>query len=186
MGRHRANGPPLAPEGELRRASHATGGTRRPLLRLLRPKGMLMAAKLTKTGTPGVYRRGSRYVVTFRHRGRQHRESFRTYAEAREAKARRSGGDRRPASSERVTDYAERWIRSYRGRTSRGLEDSTRKLYRRWLDQHVLPFFGGMRLRDVGPDDVREWMGWLERRNASPNTVRQARAVLWAMVATAR
>ena len=40
----------------------------------------MMAAKLKRTSTPGVYKRGSRYAVIYRHgEGRQHPESVRTY-----------------------------------------------------------------------------------------------------------
>ena len=52
----------------------------------------LIAAKLVKTKTPGVYKRGDRYVVVWRHRGKQHKAFYATYAEAREAKGRRMGG----------------------------------------------------------------------------------------------
>jgi hypothetical protein len=57
-----------------------------------------MATKMVKTRTPGIYRRGSRYVIVWRHRGKQHKQFFATMAEAREAKGRRQGGDRRPTS----------------------------------------------------------------------------------------
>ena len=54
-------------------------------------------AKLEQTNTPGIFRRHAKdcgrrgrcdcsYVITFRDRGRQHTETFRTFAEAREAK----------------------------------------------------------------------------------------------------
>jgi hypothetical protein len=42
-----------------------------------------MAAKLDKTRTPGVYRRGKSYVVVYRHRGHQRKRFARTYDEAR-------------------------------------------------------------------------------------------------------
>jgi integrase len=42
--------------------------------------------KLARTKTPGIYKRGSRYVVVWRHRGKQHKSFHRTYEEAREAK----------------------------------------------------------------------------------------------------
>jgi hypothetical protein len=56
-------------------------------------------AKLTKTPTPGIFRRhpkgcaGGRcdcsHVFVWRHRGKQEAETFRTYAESREAKGSR-------------------------------------------------------------------------------------------------
>lgn len=48
-----------------------------------------MAAKLVKTNTPGIYKRGGRYVVVWWHRGKQHKSFHRTLAEAREAKGER-------------------------------------------------------------------------------------------------
>jgi hypothetical protein len=72
-------------------------------------------AKLTKTSAPGVFRRhqkgcgGGRcdcaYVVVWRHRGKQHKETFRTLAEAREGQARRGAGDGPPASKVTVDAY---------------------------------------------------------------------------------
>ena len=45
---------------------------------------MQMPAKLEKTKTPGVFKRGNRYAVIYRDAdGRQHQESARTYDEAR-------------------------------------------------------------------------------------------------------
>ena len=60
---------------------------------------------MQRTRHPGIYKRGSRYVVVWRYRGRQHKESFATLSEAREAKGRRQAGDRRPvsASASRIT-----------------------------------------------------------------------------------
>jgi len=50
-----------------------------------------MAAKMEKTKTPGIFKRGSRYVVTFRDAaGGQRRESARTLDDARRLKAART------------------------------------------------------------------------------------------------
>src|SRR4051794_30091112 len=102
-----------------------------------------MAAKLEKTRHPGIYRRGSRYVVVWRHRGRQHKSFHRTLNEAREAKGHRDAGDRRPASRQSCEEYANRWLDTYRGRTSRGLAERTRRTYRRDMERWVIPFFAG-------------------------------------------
>jgi len=45
-----------------------------------------MAAPLIKTKTPGIFKRGSRCVFSYRVDGRQHWESCRTLDEARRAK----------------------------------------------------------------------------------------------------
>lgn len=99
---------------------------------------------LVKTKTPGVYKRGGRYVVVWTHRGRQHKSFHRTYAEAREAKGQRQAGDRRPTSKQPFADYARAWIDGYQGRTSRGLDEDTRHGYRRALELHAIPFFEGL------------------------------------------
>lgn len=49
-----------------------------------------MAAPLQKTRTPGIYKRGSRYVIVYRVDGKQRYESFRTFDQARRAKAART------------------------------------------------------------------------------------------------
>ncbi len=49
-----------------------------------------MAVKPVKTRTPGIYKRGSRYVFSYRVDGRQRWESCRTTDEARRAKAART------------------------------------------------------------------------------------------------
>ena len=80
-------------------------------------------AAMEKTRTPGIYKRGGHYVAIWRHRGKQHKESFSTYELAREAKARRQAGDRRPSSKVRFGDYFAKWIETYQGRTARGLSE---------------------------------------------------------------
>jgi hypothetical protein len=87
-----------------------------------------MAAKLERTNTPGIFRRHAKdctrkarcecsYVITFRDRGRQHTETFRTFAEAREAKRTRGSqvarGEFSPLARETLRDYALEWIDRY-------------------------------------------------------------------------
>ena len=98
-----------------------------------------MAAKLEKTRYPGIYRRGARYVITWEYRGQQHKESFATLTEAREAKGNRSAGEKRPRSRVRFGDYFDEWIETYAGRTSRGFSETTRPEYRRPITTHAMP-----------------------------------------------
>ena len=144
-----------------------------------------MAAKLEPTSTPGIYRRGSRYVITWRHRGRQHKRAFRTLAEAREAKGRAAAGDSRPASRERFDEYASHWLDTYQGRTIRGVGPRTMAGYRRNIDRYALPHFRGFRLDEIEPPDVREFITSLERKKLRPSTIRGVLAPLRAMFATA-
>ena len=136
-------------------------------------------AKLTKTSIPGVYRRhvkacdgtrrcGCSYVVVSEHRGKAHRESFRTLAEARDAKGRRSSSEKQPVSRIGFSDYFTDWIESYAGRFSRGFSETTRPEYRRPIEAHALPRWGTWKLADVEPKDVRTLFG--EMRNAGEST----------------
>jgi integrase len=152
--------------------------------------------QLERTGTPGIFRRHTKtcdrkgrcecsYVVVWRHRGRRHTETYRTFAEAREAKGNRDAGDRRPVARVGFEDYFTGWIDSYVGRTARGFSDRSRQLYRRQLKQHALPRWRTWRLADVEPADVRELFSALRDDGASNATVKGLRAALSAMFATA-
>jgi integrase len=156
----------------------------------------LTAAKLEKTGVPGVFRRHSAgcgrkgrcecpYVVIWRHRGKQQMETFRTLAEAREAKGKRDAGDRRPVSRVRFEDYFDDWIETYTGRTARGFSETTRPEYRRPIERHALPRWGSWRLAEIEPADVRELFGDMSRNDATTSAIKKLRAALSAMFATA-
>lgn len=94
-----------------------------------------MAAALVKTNTPGIYKRGSRYVVVTTHKGKQHKSFHRTLAEAREAKGERTGSKKQAPQSRRPFDeYALEWVATCRGRTKRGFDEDTRTAYRRALE----------------------------------------------------
>lgn len=155
-----------------------------------------MASKLGRTGTPGIFRRHAKacsrkgrcdcsYVVYWRYRGRQETETFRTYAEAREARGERERGDKRPVSREKLGDYFAGWIESYAGRTARGFSETTRPEYRRPIVQHALPRWRTWRLADVEPADVRDLFGTMRKQGASTSAIKKLRAALSAMFATA-
>jgi integrase len=157
-------------------------------------------AKLTKTRSPGIYRAHSNdceaeaddrcecppgYIVRWKHLGRSRKRQFRTIALAREFKGKVDAGERADASRETVRAYYGDWIDSYRGRTARGLEDTTRREYRTSFERHVLPLIGGARLRDLTAKRIRQWMEELESKGRSPNTIRKARVAFSTMLATA-
>ena len=152
-------------------------------------------AATVKTSTPGVYRRGSRYVIGYRFDGRQRWETFRTLDEARRAKrAREAATDAGlliTATSETVHDYARQWIANYVGRTSRGFREQTRKGYSRQLETYLLRFFPeGRKLRDVKPEEIRAFVGWLcderiQGRRLTDATVTRIMAPVKAMFADA-
>ena len=105
-----------------------------------------MAAKMEKTKTPGIFKRGSRYVVTFRDAaGRQRRESARTLDDARRLKAARTTavatGEYQERSRDTLHAYSREWVKRYQGRGRRGFRENTRDEYTRTLEQYVFNYF---------------------------------------------
>lgn len=151
--------------------------------------------KLTKTSTQGIFRRhkkdcgGGRcdcaYVVMWRHRGRQHKETFRTLAEAREGQGKRRAGESRPSSRITVEAYFSDWIETYEGRTARGFSETSRSLYRRAIHDHALPTWRSWKLGEVEPAEVRALYRRLRAAGKSTATLRTLRAALSAMYSTA-
>lgn len=144
-----------------------------------------MPARLVKTKTPGIYKRGERYVVVWRHRGKQHKSFHRTMAEAREAKGQRQSGNRRPSTKQPFAEYAAAWLDGYQGRTARGFSEQTRSDYRRSIEQYAVPFFDGSRLCDIEQPDVRRLVSSLQARGLAASSVRKNMAAVKALFATA-
>jgi hypothetical protein len=135
------------------------------------------ATTLIRTGTPGVYCRGSRYVAVTLRRGRQHKTFHHTLAEAREARSDRSGRARpAPQTRQPFDTYARAWVEDYQGRTRRGFDEDTRKSYRRALELYAIPHFGATPLREIDRESVGGLVGKLQRggsrRARSPSTSR--------------
>jgi integrase len=145
----------------------------------------MAADTLERTRHPGIYRKGSRYVVVWRDRGRQHKRSCRTLADARAFQGERAAGDSRAPSRVRFDAYAKSWLDTYKGRTSRGFSETTRTEYRRDIERRAIPFFGNLRLDEITPQDLREFFTELERQGVSLAGVRKTRAPLHALFATA-
>jgi integrase len=149
-----------------------------------------MAAPLVRTSTPGVYRRGGRYVVVFRDpEGRQRRRSAGTLAEARRLKSELNAdvarGEYRAGSRVRVDEYAREWVRTYEGRTSRGIRAETVREYGRDLELHVLPVLGRRRLAQIEQRDLKALTRELAAKGLSRSSVRVVMAPVRAMFATA-
>jgi integrase len=154
---------------------------------------------LTKTATPGVFKRGSRYVVIFRDpNGRQRKRSARTLAEARDLKATLTAdvrrGEYRALSKLTFADYAVRWIDTYGGRTARGIRPGTLRDYRRQLGlddagnptgRGAVAHFGRTVLAELRPQDLKAYAAHVAARGVARNTVRLAVAPVKAMLATA-
>lgn len=150
----------------------------------------IMPAPLERTRHPGIYRRGSRYVVVFRDPvGRQRRRSAATLAEARVLKASLAAdiarGDYRDVSGVRFDEYAREWCRTYQGRTGRGIRETTLEEYRKDLEIDVIPFFGRTRLSEIQPRHIKSLAQKISDRGVAPATVRTVMAPVRALFATA-
>jgi integrase len=141
--------------------------------------------KMVKTRTPGIFKRGSRYVVAWRHRGVQHRSSFRTMVEARDFQGGRRSDARRPPSRAPFDEYAVQWLAGYAGRTNRGVGAGTLAEYRTAIETHAVPHFQQQRLADIEPPDVRALVGKLEAFGLAPGSVSKYLAPVRALFATA-
>jgi integrase len=155
-----------------------------------------MAAKTEKTKTPGIYKRGSRYMIAYRANGKQHYETFRTLDEARRAKAARTTDVERGEFDERsrvtLHEYAGEWVERYQGRGRRGFREGTREEYRRMLEVYALKFFpAGVRLTEITPSRMAKFVAWLcdppkqGGRTFSDQTVRNIVTPLRACLASA-
>jgi integrase len=125
-------------------------------------------ASMIKTRHPGVYKRGSRYVVRYRAGGKHRQESARSLdAALRLKRARETDRDRGEFDGESrmpFRDYAEEWIERYRGNGKRGFTENTRDDYRRDLRRYAYPFFDdriGRTVSQITPRDVDRWIEWL-------------------------
>lgn len=155
--------------------------------------------RMIRTSTPGIFRKGSRYIVVFRDpSGRQRKRSARTLAEARTLKAALTADVKRSEYVEEArvsfADYAVRWIETYDGRTARGVRPGTLRDYRRALGLDAdgeptgvgaIAHFGRMPLASIRAQDVKAYATRVAARGVARNTVRLAVAPVKALLATA-
>ena len=156
-----------------------------PGLFAMQPHDTPDATRLIRVaGHPGIFRKGSRYVVVWRHRGRQHKRSCRTLTEAQQIKAQANA----PTSRQTLVTYASTWLDSYTG-LSNGLRDSTRESYRDAIERVIIPYFKRtaptLKLDEVPPTDLRQFIAELASQGLAPATVRRYFSPLRAMLATA-
>jgi integrase len=136
-----------------------------------------MSAPLVRTATPGIYKRGSRYVVIFRDAYRKQRKrSARTLAEARDLKSTLTAdvarGEYRAVSKVTFTEYAVEWIDQYGGRTSRGIREQTKADYKDRLEQYAIPFFGRLQLAAIEPRDLKRFAAHVAESGLTCRTCR--------------
>jgi integrase len=91
---------------------------------------------------------------------------------------------RRPADPKRgrqtLRHYVEgEWLPNHR------VEDSTRESYTYVIRRHILTSLGGMRLTDIMPWHVRDWVSELSAQGVRAPTIRSAKVCLDAILSTA-
>lgn len=142
---------------------------------------MAPAPKMIVTKTPGVFKRGKRYVVVFRDAdGRQRKEAARTYELARALKIERESEVARgafvPAGKLTFHEFAREWIDSYTGKRN-GIRPRTKSDYRRDLEAYAFRYFNvSKRLAAVNTRDADGFIAWLldaeeQERQLSSRTV---------------
>jgi integrase len=81
---------------------------------------------------------------------------------------------------QRLREYVlEEWLPNHQ------MEARTRESYTYYLDSRILPWFGHMRMVEVMPADVREWITHLKHENVSPHVIRYCMTILSAVFTTA-
>lgn len=86
--------------------------------------------------------------------------------------------DRR--GSQRFGGYVvEEWLPNHQ------MEARTRETYTYYIDRHILPAFGSMKIVAVMPIDVRRWVVDLKTGGVSPAVIRQCHTILSAIFTTA-
>ena len=152
--------------------------------------------RMIRTRTPGVFRRGGRYVVTFRDaHGKQRKRSAPTYDAARKLKAKLDAdvarGEYQDASNLTLREYFLEWVERYQGRGQRGFRESTREDYLRLAEKYALRFFPpGIKLAQLTPRHIANFVGWLcdeevQRQRLADATVRNALNPLRSCLGTA-
>jgi hypothetical protein len=84
---------------------------------------------LQRTEVPGVFRRGSKFVVVYRGGGRQRRQAAATLAEACALKLVRDAEARADRRGPTLHAYALRWLDRYAGTGHDSVRENTRPEY---------------------------------------------------------
>jgi integrase len=124
-----------------------------------------MVLPLQPTEVPGVYRRGSRFVVVYRAEGRQRKQSAATLAEARAIKLTRDGEARAKRRGPTLHEFSLSWLDRYAGTGHDSVRANTRREYRRLLANFGLGYFDReVRVRDLDRPAIQQFVDWLTTR----------------------
>jgi integrase-like protein len=120
---------------------------------------------LQRTEVPGVYRRGSKFVVVYRVGGRQRKQSAGSLAEARAIKLERDGEARALLRGPTLHEFSLAWLDRYAGSGHDSLRDNTRREYGRLLVTFALTYFDReLGVRDMDRVAVQHFVDWLTSR----------------------
>jgi hypothetical protein len=124
-----------------------------------------MVLPLEPTEVPGIYRRGSKYVVVYRVGGRQRKQYVGTLAEARTIKLLRDGEARALRRGPTLHEFSLAWVDRYAGNGRDSVRTNTRREYRRLLINFALTYFDReVRVRDLDRAAVQRFVDWLTTR----------------------
>ena len=65
------------------------------------------------------------------------------------------------------------------------IEITTREAYTYQLNKHIMPWFGPMRMNEIIPSHVREWVTHLQAKGVTPATIQKVRFILSAIFTAA-
>lgn len=65
------------------------------------------------------------------------------------------------------------------------MEATTREAYTYQVNKHILPWFGPMRMNEIMPSHVREWVTDLQAKEVSPASIQKVRFILSAIFTSA-
>jgi integrase len=124
-----------------------------------------MVLPLEPTDVPGVYRRGSRFVVVYRAEGRQHKHAAQTMADACAIKLQRDGEARARRRGPTLHEFSLSWVDRYAGTGHDSVRISTRREYRRLLVNFALTYFDReVRVRELDRTAAQQFVDWLTTR----------------------
>lgn len=76
-------------------------------------------------------------------------------------------------------DVTEEWLPHH------VIEITTREAYTYQLNKHIMPWFGPMRMNEIMPSHVREWVTHLQAKGVTPATIQKVRFILSAVFTAA-
>ncbi len=124
-----------------------------------------MVLPLEPTDVPGIYRRGSKFVVVYRVEGRQRKQSADTLADACAIKLKRDGETRAQRRGPTLHEFSLSWLDRYAGTGHDSVRTNTRREYRRLLDNFALTYFDReIRVRELDRVALQHFVDWLTTR----------------------